>query len=121
MKERQDDFLDRSKHLKNMTDQELKNYFFELLNQTVNPLIDIAYKNTSKSIERSVLLRMGFSSLQAKEIVDILYDENLLMKGAGHCVYRVHKTKDVSIIEAGKMIINKDAINLLKEAFDHHG
>jgi D-ornithine 4,5-aminomutase subunit alpha len=55
MKERIDDYQNRREHLKNMSDQELKAYFLELSDKIVDPLLDLAYNHTSKSIERSVL------------------------------------------------------------------
>ena len=38
----------------------------QLTGQLVDPLLELAKENTSPAIERSVLLRMGFSSLEAK-------------------------------------------------------
>lgn len=120
MKERNDDFQERSAHLKSMSDEELKAYFFELSGKLVDPLVEMGRHYTSKSIERSVLLRMGFSSLEAKTIVDHLFDNHLLSKGAGHCVYRVSKEKDVSIRKAGLALSEKKHIAYLKEVFDIH-
>jgi len=117
MKERIDDFSTRREHLKNMSDAELKAYFLELTEKIVDPLLDLAYKNTSKSIERSVLLRMGFSSIEAKGIVEILSENNLLRKGTGHCVYIVAKNKKFDIHEAGLLIQNGDEIDYLQEYF----
>ena len=97
MKERIDDFELRRQHLKGMTQAELKAYFIELSEKIVDPLLDLAYKNTSKSIERSILLRMGFNSIEAKAIVDTLNEKNLLRKGSGHCVYLVAKKTSKSI------------------------
>jgi D-ornithine 4,5-aminomutase subunit alpha len=119
MIERKDDFQQRREHLKNMTDQELKIYFFELANKMIDPLIDLAYHNTSKSIERSILLRMGFSSIEAKGIVDILSDENLLSLGAGHAVYVLYKEKNIPLKEAGLLLQQKEGIEFVKEYFNH--
>lgn len=117
MKERKDDYLSRRDHLKDMSDKELKEYFFSLADKMVDPLIDLSYENTTKSIERSVLLRMGFSSLQAKDVVDKLNEYNLLRKGAGHCVYKVAKKFDISLLDAGKKIVDADGIDYLVEVF----
>ena len=117
MIERNDDFSTRREHLKNMSDQELKAYFLELSEKIVDPLLTLAYENTSKSIERSVLLRMGFSSIEAKAIVEILNEQNLLPKGAGHCVYVVAQQLQISIHEAGLKIQNGDEIDYLMEHF----
>lgn len=117
MQERRDDYQERRAHLKNLSDAELKAKFLELADQMVDPLLDLAYKNTSKSIERSVLLRMGFNSLEAKAIVDILDENDLLRKGAGHCVYVISKHNNSSIREAGLEIQDGD-ISYLMEYFN---
>ncbi len=121
MKERNDDYTNRRQHLKNMTDKELKEYFYKLSDKIVDPLVDLGHKYTSKSIERSVLLRMGFSSLEAKAIVDLLNEHNLLRKGAGHCVYRVSKDKNLSIRDAGISISEGEHIEYLMEVFNNNG
>ena len=63
--ERPDDFEQRREHLERLSDEELHAYFWQLVDQIVAPLIEEARTNTSPSIERSVLLRMGFSSVEA--------------------------------------------------------
>jgi D-ornithine 4,5-aminomutase subunit alpha len=118
MKERIDDYQNRRQHLKNMSDQELKAYFLELSDKIVDPLLDLAYENTSKSIERSVLLRMGFSSIESKAIVEVIDETNLLAKGAGHCVYALAQKKQITIHEAGLMLQNGDGIDYLMEYFN---
>ena len=102
---RQDDFESRRKHLASMTDEELKNYFWALADKTVSPLIDLATTHTSPAIERSVLLRMGFSSLEAKAIVDKTIQHHLMGKGAGHVVYRYSTLCKTSIRDAGLHLI----------------
>lgn len=98
---RDDHFQDKRKHLANLTEQELEARFWELAEKIVDPMIELAQKNTSPSIERSVLLRMGFSSLEAKAIVEGAIDRGLLGKGAGHLVYRLSKEKGIDIRKAG--------------------
>lgn len=117
MKERMDDFETRRAHLKGMTDEQLKAYFLELSEKLVDPLLDLSYKNTSKSIERSVLLRMGFSSIDAKAIVELLSEQDLLKKGSGHCVYVIAKNKGISIQEAGLLLAKGNEIDYLMEYF----
>lgn len=102
---RTDDFQNRRKHLANLTEEELEQRFWELASNIVDPIVELAYKNTSPSIERSVLLRMGFSSIEAKTIVDGVIDRGLIGKGAGHLVYRLAKEKDMEIREAGLKLI----------------
>ena len=67
---RADDFETRRQHLRAMSDEELKAYFWKLAQQTVDPLLEYGRTHTTPSVERSVLLRMGFSSLEAKPIVE---------------------------------------------------
>lgn len=101
---RKDDFDERRKHLSSLSEEELEIRFWELASKLVDPLIELAQKNTSPSIERSVLLRMGFSSLEAKSIVDNALDRGLLGKGCGHIVYRLAKEKGMEIREAGLIL-----------------
>lgn len=101
MNERRDDFSDRRKHLRELSEEQLERRFWELAGQLTEPLIDLAYRHTSPSIERSVLLRMGFSSIEAKSIVDQVIDHGLIGKGAGHVVYRTAAEQGLDIREAG--------------------
>ena len=106
MKKRLDDFSERRAHLANLSDEELKQRFWDLASQIVEPMLELGRKNTSPSIERSVLLRMGFSSIEAKEIVNKVIDRGLMGKGAGHVVYKLAKEKDMSIRDAGVALAN---------------
>ncbi len=101
---RADDFQERRKHLANLTDEELYQRFWKLTEQVVDPLLELGKKNTTPSIERSVLLRMGISSLDAKPVVEGCMDRGLMGKGAGHVVYKLAKAKNISIKEAGSML-----------------
>ena len=98
---RGDDFAERRKHLQNLSDEELKKRFWELTEKIVDPLIDTARTHTSQSIERSVLLRMGFNSLDAKAIVNKIVEAELLGKGAGHVVLKLAEKEGISPREAG--------------------
>jgi len=98
---RNDDFEKRRTHLTELSDQELKDKFWKLTEQVVDPLLKLGYENTTPAIERSVLLRMGFSSLEVKPIVDGALERNLLGHGAGHIVYKLAKHKNIPIREAG--------------------
>ncbi|KPU42525.1 D-ornithine 4,5-aminomutase subunit alpha [Oxobacter pfennigii] len=116
---RQDDFEMRRQHLKDLTEDQLEKRFWELCNKIVEPMIELAKTNTSPSIERSVLLRMGFSSIEAKAIVNRVIELNLLNKGAGNVVYRLSKLKNLEIKEAGLALSKGDyteeALGLFKE------
>ena len=98
---RADDFNERIAHLAKLSDQELYERFWSLASDIVDPLLELGRKNTSPAIERSVLLRMGFSSIEAKAIVDGVIDRGLMGKGAGHVVYKLAKAKNISVREAG--------------------
>lgn len=106
---RSDDFEERSAHLESLSDEELNKKFWELVERVVDPLVELAKTHTSPSIERSVLLRMGFDSLTAKTLVDKIFDQDLLSKGAGNVVYRFAKSKKMSdYIKAGELLIKED-------------
>ena len=101
---RADDFQERRKHLAGMSDEELFQHFWKLTEQVVDPLLELGRKNTTPSIERSVLLRMGVSSLDTKPIVEGCMDRGLMGKGAGHVVYKLSKAKNISIKEAAELL-----------------
>lgn len=98
---REDDFNQRRQHLANLSDEELKQRFWELAEKAVDPLIELAKTHTTPSVERSVLLRMGFSSLEAKPLVQAAIDRGLIGKGVGHVVYRISKELDIPLRQAG--------------------
>lgn len=106
MIKREDDFQQRRAHLASLSDEELKARFWSLTGHLVDPLLTLAKENTTPAIERSVLLRMGFSSLEAKAIVDGCVEHNLLGHGAGNVVYRYAKNQNLKILEAGLALMN---------------
>jgi D-ornithine 4,5-aminomutase subunit alpha len=115
---RDDDFQARRKHLENLSKEELKARFWELAEKAVDPLLDLAKTHTSPAVERSVLLRMGFSSLEAKPLVEAVIDRGLIGKGAGHVIYRVAKEKNMDLRACGlEMLDGKhwdDAVAIFK-------
>ena len=98
---RADDYAERRQHLANLTDEELEKRFWDLAEQVVDPLLELGKKNTPPSVERSVLLRMGFSSIEVKPIVEGVMNKGLMGKGAGNVVWRLSKKLGVSVREAG--------------------
>lgn len=114
---RTDDFESRREHLKNLSEVELEQRFWRLAEEVVNPLLELAYNNTTPSIERSVLLRMGFSSLEAKGIVDGALDRGLLGRGAGHIVWRVSEFLARDYREVGREIACGQHWDLAVELF----
>ena len=104
--EREDDFEQRRKQLKTLTDEELHDKFWRLTERIVEPLIEEARTHTSASIERSVLLRMGFSSIEAKELVARMNQRNLLGHGAGRLVLELAKAKGMGVRDAGLSLLD---------------
>lgn len=101
---RDDDFKQRRKHLESLTEEELEGRFWQLAEELVDPIIELSKENTSPSIERSVLLRMGFSSIEAKSIVNGAIERDLIGKGAGHIVYRLAKDSNMEISQVGQKL-----------------
>ncbi|MFP4478941.1 MAG: ornithine aminomutase subunit alpha [Candidatus Izemoplasmatales bacterium] len=114
---RPDDYEKRRQHIKDLTDEQLKEKFWDLADQTVNPLIELAYKNTSPAIERSVVLRMGFSSIEAKDIVEKTIKHGLISKGAGHVIYRLSQLENMTIRVAGLALIDNQGWDKVKKSF----
>ncbi len=103
--ERPDDFDSRRAHLRALSDEELHAYFWSLADKLVAPLIAEARTHTSPSIERSVLLRMGFSSVEAKTLVDRMGERGLLAHGAGRQLLELAKARGISVREAGTALL----------------
>ncbi|MGI6643083.1 MAG: ornithine aminomutase subunit alpha [Bacillota bacterium] len=102
--QRVDDLKTRRRHLEGLSDEELKERFWRLARDIVMPLYQLAYTHTSPSIERAVLLRMGFSSLEAMSIVSWAVKTGLLGKGAGQLVLEYAKIAKTSYLEAGRAL-----------------
>jgi D-ornithine 4,5-aminomutase subunit alpha len=98
---RVDDFAQRRQHLKDLTNDQLYERFWSLTEQIVRPIVDLAYTHTSPAIERSVVLRMGFSSLEAKPLIDYGAKWNLLGKGIGNVILTYAKLKNINYLKAG--------------------
>lgn len=117
---RADDYTKRREHLANLSDEQLKERFWQLAEQLTDPLLQMGRDYTSPAIERSVLLRMGFSSIEAKKLVDGCIEHSLMEHGAGHVVYKLAKTNGMDIREAGLALCEgklwNEAEKLFKEA-----
>ena len=98
---RADDYEQRRQHLANLTDEELEKRFWDLAEQVVNPLLELGKKNTTPAVERSILLRMGFSSIEIKPIIEGVMNKGLMGKGAGNVIWRLSKKLGVSVRNAG--------------------
>ncbi|MDU1411735.1 MAG: ornithine aminomutase subunit alpha [Clostridium sp.] len=115
---RADDFETRRKHLANLSDEELYERFWNLTEQIAKPMVDLAYNNTSASIERSVLLRMGFSSLECDRIVEEGMKAGLLGKGMGNVVLKYSELKDIPYLMAGRELGEGKGWNEVSKLFD---
>lgn len=115
---RADDFEIRREHIKNLTDEELEAKFWSLAEEIVNPLIELARTHTTPSVERSVLLRMGFSSIEAKGIVENTIDKGLMGKGCGNIVYRVAKHLNRNYIEVGREMADGAHFDIALDIFN---
>ena len=104
--DRPDDFEIRRRHLRELTDEELTQHFWRLVERITEPLVEEARTHTSPGIERSVLLRMGFTSAEAKQLVDGMHKQGLLGHGAGHLVLQLAKCKGLTVRAAGEALLN---------------
>jgi D-ornithine 4,5-aminomutase subunit alpha len=121
--QRPSDLETRRQHLQFLTDEQLKQRFWRLAEEIVRPLYDMAYTHTSPSIERSVLLRMGFSSLEAAAVVSAAEKRHLLGKGAGHLVlkYAELSGRGTGYLEAGRSLARGEDWDVLKAALGGEG
>ncbi len=83
---REDTFAQARAHLAPLTDEQLESRFWELAQQVVTPLVELAATHTSPSIERSVLMRMGVDSRMCAAVVAECVKRGLLGHGAGNVV-----------------------------------
>ena len=103
--ERPDDFESRHARLQSMSEEELHACFWDLVGKIVDPLVAEARTHTTPSIERSVLLRMGFSSIESKDLVSRMQECGLLGHGAGRLVLELSKLKKISVRDAGTALL----------------
>jgi D-ornithine 4,5-aminomutase subunit alpha len=103
--ERPDDFEKDRTRLRDLSDEALQARFWSLVERIVAPLIEEARTHTTPSIERSVLLRMGFSSIESRELVAQMLERGLLGHGAGRLVLELAKAKGLSVREAGTALL----------------
>jgi D-ornithine 4,5-aminomutase subunit alpha len=106
LRERPDDFESRRGKLRELSDEELRARFWDLVNRIVEPLIEEARTHTSPSIERSVLLRMGLSSIEAKGLVERLAARGLLGYGAGRLLLELADAKKLTVREAAEALLD---------------
>ncbi len=115
---RPDDYLQRRAHLADLSDDQLHQRFWDLVKQLTDPLLQAGREYTSPAIERSVLLRMGFDSLEAQAIVNRCQERDLLCHGAGHVVYKLSQLKQVPVRYAGLRLMEGDLLEEAAQLFD---
>jgi len=104
-------FEERRARLEQLGDEELKSRFWELCNEMMAPIVELARTHTSPSIERAVLLRMGVDSVSSQGVVNRVLEAGLLGKGAGHVVLKVAEKRGVDIPAAAALILeDKEAL-----------
>jgi len=108
LSQRPDDFDARREPLRALSDEELHARFWQLAGEIVAPLIEEARTHTTPSIERSVLLRMGFSSVEASALVARMAERGLLGHGAGRLVLELAQRLDRPIRETGLALLDGD-------------
>ena len=114
---RSDDFQSRRAHLKDLSDDQLRERFWALAKQLTDPLLAMGRSYTSPSIERSVLLRMGLSSQEATALVKACLEHELLGHGAGHVLFRMSRLWSVSTREAAERLLKGQDWELVQAQF----
>ena len=104
-------FEQRRVQLREMSDEQLKGLFWDLCQQVVDPIVELARTHTSPSIERSVLLRMGIDSQSAQGVVERIHQAGLLGKGAGHVLLKVAESQGTDVRHAAAAVLeDKDIL-----------
>ena len=97
---REDTYQKVRGHLDAYDDEALEARFWELAQQVVDPLVELARTHTSPSIERSVLMRMGIDSRTCMAVAAECEKRGLLGHGAGHVVLHCATTWAGPVTEA---------------------
>lgn len=103
-------FEKRRAELRQLTDEQLKERFWELCDRVMEPVVDMARTHTSPSIERAVLLRMGIDSLSSHGVVERIHQAGLLGKGAGHVLLSVAERRGTDVRTAAAAILEDKTI-----------
>jgi D-ornithine 4,5-aminomutase subunit alpha len=102
---RADDFERRRERLSGLTEGELHARFWSLAERIVAPLVEEARTHTSPAIERSVLLRMGLGSQDAKVLVARMAERGLLGRGAGRLLLELAQRRGLEPREAAAELL----------------
>lgn len=98
-------FEQRRAELRELDDAQLKELFWQLCHDVVDPIVDLARTHTSPSIERAVLLRMGIDSQSALGVVERISQAGLLGKGAGHVMLKVAEQQGTNVSQAAAAVL----------------
>ena len=112
-----EEFEKKRNELEALTEEELNQKFWNLADKIVDPLIELSLSNTSPSIERSVLLRMGFNSLEAKALVDKIFEKGMLGHGAGNILLKVSSELGTEYFNTGKEMITGNHWDIAEKIF----
>lgn len=99
---------ERQQAIRMLSDEALHERFWNLSQRIVEPLVALAQTHTTPSIERSVLLRAGISSLEAGQVVELAFKKGLLGVGAGNLVLRLAEKRKVSFETAARSLAAND-------------
>ena len=105
---REDTFDHAHQYLMGLTDEELHVRFWQLTQEIVDPLVELARTHTSPSIERSVLMRMGIDSPTCVAVVGECEARGLLGRGAGHVVLVCMQALGVDAPAAARLLADGD-------------
>jgi D-ornithine 4,5-aminomutase subunit alpha len=105
MQRRDDDFAARRARLAALSDEALRARFWQLAERLVAPLVEEARTHTTPAVERSVLLRMGLSSAEAKALVERLRRRGLLGHGAGRLLLELARRRGLPVREAARAVL----------------
>jgi D-ornithine 4,5-aminomutase subunit alpha len=105
---RSDTYGDAREHLAGLSDAQLEQRFWQLAQECVDPLVELARTHTSPSIERSVLMRMGVDSLTCQAVVAECETRGLLGHGAGHVVWLCMRAWGCEAPEAARRLAASD-------------
>ena len=101
---REDTFKEARAHLHDLTDEQLEARLWELAQQVVDPLVELARTHTSPSVERSVLMRMGVDSRTCMAVVTECEKRKLLGHGAGNVVLHCSQEWGCTALEAAEKL-----------------
>ncbi len=110
---RPDTYDEVRKHLADLSDEQLEDRFWELCDEVVAPLVELARTHTSPSIERSVLMRMGIDSRTCVAVVAECETRGLLGHGAGHVVLVCMQAWEVDAPTAAGRLANGEGWDIV--------